>query len=147
MLEQTTEIAAIFIALGFMAYLTAFCTWKGVALADFLMDYNQYFWKVRYWIASRAAKEVNLSYYLAKRLKEAQTAGDEKANVMAQAYNHLADAYYPFKLWVCIYCMTFRFAFFVLLGCCYVLLALGLGWYTGVFAAAYLALLSWMMEL
>lgn len=136
----------ILLEISFYAFLTSFCVVKGMALFDFLMDYNHYWWKLRYHLAHRAAKKVDMQGFLESSLDQAKSAGDEGVNVMASAYSEIAGEHYPFKLWTCIYCMTLRFGLFAVLAVCALLVFQGYGWYTAAYFFTTIAGISWLLK-
>ena len=98
----------------FVAILTGFFVANGVQFLDFMMDYKNYFWKVRYCLAKRAAKKVGLSFYLAKQLKIAiENRTGQGVNIMAQAYEEVAHERWMFKRWICVYCMAGYLGLFI----------------------------------
>ncbi|MGV6816119.1 MAG: hypothetical protein ACWA44_02480 [Thiotrichales bacterium] len=130
------------------AALTGFCVVYGVKMFDFLLDYNQYFWRIRYKLARRAAAgDEALLQDLSDSLSKAKDSGDEKANVMADCYNRVADSVYRFKLWTCIYCMAIRLAAYVVPTASVLLVAQGYGFYTLVYAIGTMAFASLFLRL
>jgi hypothetical protein len=103
---------------------TGFTCVKNAALFDYLLDYNQYLWRIRFVLAERAAEKVDCKDQLQAAFSEANKPEADKVNIMASAYDQIAERHYPFKLWTCIYCMTIRFTLIITLGISFMLLFL-----------------------
>lgn len=115
MSELLFDVLTVAVAGAFTGFLVA----KGTELLDFMMDYENYWWKLRYWIAKRYAKSVpGMTEKLELELEKAKMAiFEDKAAIMHSVYMELAAHKMMFKRWICTVCLsTYISLFGILIG-------------------------------
>lgn len=95
-----------------LAVVTGFMLAQLGLMLDMMMDYNNYFWKIRFGIFWRAA-DYSGKKFLVEEKKKADSYG-EATTTMDAAYWKLVEKNWILKRWVCTQCMVIYLSMCVL---------------------------------